>query len=130
MSAALVGAPIAGGAPTTLAPLTPCTDRLAADATHVYCIAGNVGIEAGPVGGGALQTVAAGSPQARSYLAVDGTNVYWVDWQNVYKAPIAGGAATAIASSVSASVGPNGPLVVDASHVYWALYQGVVATPK
>ncbi len=59
-------------------------------------------------------------------MAVDGTDVYWLDADEVKRAPFAGGPGTTIAKYTF----PGGDLAVDATHVYWTDKAGVFRAPK
>lgn len=53
-------------------------------------------------------------------LAVDATNVYWLDAEgNVRKVPKCGGTATTLANAGSARAGSLGAFTIDATRAYW-----------
>ena len=135
--------PLAGGAPTTLAPLATeySPSAIAVDATSVYWLnttsAGygllppyHTAIMKTSLGGGTPVILASDTepnPRGGSYgIAVDATSVYWINTSNtvgggfstLMKVPIGGGTPTTLASG-SFSPSAIGQIAVDATSVYW-----------
>jgi len=65
-----------------------------------------------PIGGGPQTEIARGAAPRR--IVVDAVNVYWIDGQEIMKAPKVGGAATELASTFVPKF-----IAVDETHVYW-----------
>jgi hypothetical protein len=134
--------PLAGGAPTTLAPLATeySPSAIAVDTTSVYWLnttsAGyallppyHTTIMKTSLGGGTPVILASDtepSPRGGSYgIAVDATSVYWINTSNtgggfstLMKVPIGGGTPTTLASG-SFSPSATGQIAVDSTSVYW-----------
>jgi hypothetical protein len=92
---------------------------IAVDSTSVYWISAWSGsVDKAPIAGGAVTTLAAGSPYAYGIaVAVDATSVYSVNGGvSIVSIPIAGGAPTTLATSTSTV----SDLAIDSSYVYWA----------
>ena len=126
---ALMKVPLCGGAVTTLATGNPGT--MALGGSHVYWTDftsdGIWAIERVPVAGGAITTIAVAEGQPGPAIAVDATNVYWLDLSAnaLMKTPVTGGVLTTLASA------PNPAAVaiaIDASNAYWADDIGVGST--
>jgi hypothetical protein len=122
--------PLAGGSVSALAtgigvPTANPVISLAVTATTAYwaeagtyggcCIQAGTGtLKSVPLGGGTVTTVFTGL-DAPGALAIDGANAVWAESWRVARGPIAGGAATTLASGISTNMAR---IAVDASHVY------------
>jgi hypothetical protein len=129
-----------GGTPTTLASGDFSPGPIAVNGTHVYWV--NPGCDArfgcfstgsvmsAPLAGlpdGATPATLTSKQPAFGGIALDSSNVYWMNGQylsTVMKVPLAGGAATSLASGPQSSA-----LVVDATNVYWAGNETVMSVP-
>jgi hypothetical protein len=109
-SAVLKSVPVATGIPTVL-DTCGTTNTPAVDDAFVY-YSGEGGIRRVPVAGGIPTLVA---PSSGGLLAIDATNVYWVDGSFVYRAPLTGGCPEPLAYG---SWSPAA-IAVDATSVYW-----------
>jgi hypothetical protein len=115
---------LAGGPPVLLAVAPNITGQLAIQAGYLYW-AEATAVKRISIDGGLMTTVLS-STEAFSAIAVDDENVYWS--HNVFpttsstlmKSPLAGGAATPIATTVATQ------LVRDAANLYWADNSAVV----
>jgi hypothetical protein len=126
---AVQAVPRGGGSATTIAsdndyPYVNDPVSLAADGRYVYWVNGDGTVNKVPLAGGKVTTLASGQDQP-SAVAVDGTNVYWVTWDQqgtVEKVPIGGGPVTTLATGQSwpASV------AVEGTRVYWVNGDGTV----
>jgi hypothetical protein len=67
---------------------------------------------------GRCVTTIALSPYDTLSLAVDGTNIYWTGDEDLYSAPLTGGAVTTLGIP-SAAPGFRPALAIDATNVYW-----------
>jgi hypothetical protein len=130
----LVKTPLAGGTPVTLAPLgSYAISAVTVDATNVYWTeysphGENSGVVMSvPIAGGVATTLAAHRPGPK-WMAIDSTYVYWLEHNDVLKAPLSGGGlVTTLATSGSYF---TGVAVTDAS-VVWSDWSGLYAiTPK
>ena len=124
--AAIVTAPLAGGAPSTLtfamtaAPVSMW--GLALDTASLYWTGQpvntlNGGVMQLALDGGTVATLVSGKANAFD-IAADGTNVYFSTETGpggVYELPVVGGALVTLASSAPYSFG----ITVDATDVYW-----------
>jgi len=140
--------PLGGGAATVVAGAQPVSD-LATGGQHVYWttyyglrpagdndVGAVAGIAAGADGGGVLSI--ATKQRVPSSLAVDSSYVYWLTLvdpakdtgTSVMRAPLAGGAASVVAtgSGASPSIGGsrNKAIAVDATSVYWSELAGAI----
>jgi hypothetical protein len=95
--------------------------RLASDADYVYWTACG-GIERVARGGGSVQQL--DDMSCSMALATDGTDVYFVDWENhqLRRVPAGGGTASVVVSD--ATIAPT-PLAMDANYVYYATGAGL-----
>ena len=75
----------------------------------------------------ALYTCASAYCVKHSGLAIDATNVYWGERGAIYRAPIAGGSITLLATRDAAS---DTEIAIDAGNVYWADPTSIGAVPK
>jgi hypothetical protein len=113
----------AGRCFTKIVELTAYPDNIAVDATHVYFTMQH-DISRVPRNGGAVQVLAMVEVMPQR-IALDGNNVYWIDWGtgnggsnldgSVMKVPLAGGTPVSLATMEPY---PQ-ELAVDASNVYW-----------
>lgn len=129
--------PLAGGGPVPLASGTGGSWGMALDGGYVYFedVQTEQNILRVPIGGGTSSTFA--THAVPSGIAVDGTNLYWVEGgsQSLYvhgavvRMPLSGGMPVTL--EVLSTTQPRSPIAVDATSVYWtdgmALYR---ATPK
>ncbi len=119
----IMKAPLAGGAPTTLAPAV--ADNLydiQVDSTDVYWVDW-VGVERVPKDGGMVSTVVAATVLANQFwMEVDSTNVYWTIGDGnaglLMKQDKSGGAPVTLAVEPSSWIGS---VAIDASHAYYAV---------
>jgi hypothetical protein len=127
---ALYTVPLAGGSVSPLAtgiggPTVNAAISLAVTSTSAYwaeagtvvgcCIQMGTGtLKSVPLGGGTVTTVFTGL-DAPGALAIDGANAVWAESGRVARRPLAGGAATTLASGISSSMAR---IAVDASYVY------------
>jgi hypothetical protein len=121
--------PLDGGTPVTLASVKglPCA-QLTVDAANVYWTTSSLSqafsVMKVPLDGGTPVTLAPSNPGGTNGIAVDTTRVYWTlitapyrpDGGAVMSVPIAGGAATTLATGQAGI----GGIAVDATSVYWA----------
>ena len=79
-----------------------------------------------PLGGASTNKppVIASNQQNPHSLVVDATNVYWITTDGVWKRPIAGGKAVAIATEPGNR--SPGDLTLDAASLYWTTHRDVV----
>jgi outer membrane protein assembly factor BamB len=117
-NAAIMSIPLAGDAATTLASNLDGPRLVVAGSANVYWTSyGPSAVESVPLDGGSVATIAS-DPQGGAGLAIDATNLYWSTAAGIFKAPLAGGAATSIGPAAAA-------VAVDATNVYY-----VTATPN
>jgi len=128
---AILSVPLAGGTPTTIAS-NQSPNAITADAANVYWTnlghGGGVATTVVPAvmkvaatGGTPVTLVALGATAIPAFIAVDSTNVYWIEATGcVRKVPIAGGSPVALAA---APFLPGG-IAVDATSVYWTDTEG------
>lgn len=119
LDAAIVKAPLAGGALVPLAPSGANSRSLAIDATSVYWVSLGDGVEPGsvqkvPKAGGAVVTLATGF-DFPSAIALYGGFVYFGNEDAIYKVATSGGTVSTLSTVVGAST-----LAVDASGIYAA----------
>jgi hypothetical protein len=104
-------APVGGGPPF---PLTSALEPwgIAVDGTGAYWTepSGGTVMKFSSNDGTTLIASGQASPKA---IAVDGSNVYWGTFGGVFKAPVAGGTPSPLASGAPVSI------AVDGTHVYW-----------
>jgi hypothetical protein len=113
-----------GGIVTALATGTG-VGLLALDATSVY-FPSSYGIAKVGKSGGIATVFASGQPNMAYGIAVDGSNVYWVEQATmmsiqdgaVKKVPLAGGAVVTVTTLASGLASPK-CIAVDGSNVYW-----------
>ncbi len=128
--AALVALPLDGGAAVSLAPAVLAA--LVVDSQYAYWTEGGTGVADGsiqrvPLTGGSALTIASGLVSPNS-LAIDATNVYWVDADqggSVESAPIGGGTARVLAAGLGGLYG----LVVDSASAYTLVGSEVIKVP-
>ncbi len=124
---AIMSVPVSGGTPSTVTATDPVwiVDGLAAAGTTLYYAGGGDGVLAAPLAGGTSVTLYsnAANNYAVSAVATDGTNVYWVEENNVTGAtsnvvelPLAAGTPTTLVSLTEHGIRS---LAVDATTVYW-----------
>jgi hypothetical protein len=120
---AVLAAPLAGGAATTLA--NGNVVDLALTGASIYYIDGSAGtgaIKSVPVAGGAVVTLAP-SQATPAHLATDGTSVFWTNGGDgtVKSVPVGGGSVTTLATNQTISgYGPWG-IALSGANVYWAV---------
>lgn len=109
-----------GGSRTTLSSGVNVEPGLAIQDGFAY-FAGSESIYRVPIGGGARQTLASGLNDAYD-LALDATNIYWVEAGNptgtngsVRQMPLTGGAITTLATNLAQPVA----IAIDSTNVYW-----------
>lgn len=119
--------PLAGGEPVEIASTTDANlASLAIDATYAYW-GGSGSIVKTPLAGGAEETLASGQLN-NGALAIDSTNVYWLNYGDgantgsVMKVPKAGGTAVTLASNVDTPYA----IAVQGSTVYFASFSDYV----
>jgi hypothetical protein len=135
----VMSAPLCGGTPVTIAPpvmLGPTTEAnpsaLVANASSVFWIVtnGNGYILSAPIGGGSTSTLAT-DQYAPFALAIDASNVYWLEDGSidggsgaVVKVSLTGGTPTTLAR-------PEFPsdIAVDTDNVYFSANNGVFSVP-
>jgi hypothetical protein len=117
--ASLFAQPI-GGSRTTLSSGVNVDPGLAIQDGFVY-FAGSENIYRVPIGGGARQTLASGLNDAYD-LALDATNIYWVEAGNptgtngsVRQMPLTGGAIITLSTNLAQPVA----IAIDSTNVYW-----------
>ena len=107
----------AGGSATKIAGSSSADRAIAVDSNFVYWSSGS-SIRKVPLAGGTATDVATGTDAL--YLATDGTNVYWSDFDMqggaFVMAPVGGGTPTVLATGLS----NPGDITVDATNVYFA----------
>jgi hypothetical protein len=96
--------------------------NLAVDAESVYY--GTATIEKVPLAGGTPTLLATPSSSAGA-IAIDSTDVYWVEYASVNKVPIAGGSVTVLTMT---PVNPT-TIAVDTNRVYYGYSYDVYTTP-
>jgi hypothetical protein len=130
-STAVLAAPLAGGAATTLATAGNAID-LAQSGSSVYYIDRSAGaIKSVPIGGGAVVTLAP-SQSFPAHLATDGTSVFWTNSGDgtVKSVPVGGGTVTTVATNqTSQGSGPLG-VALSGANVYWAVYGSLRTAAK
>jgi hypothetical protein len=102
---------------------------LALDANNAYVTgaAGDGRVLQIPLDGGPVVQIAS-TPGGSLWIAVDATDIYWLELQGLMKAPIGGGAVTTLASP---PVGGSNALALDATNVYYTTRDGnVESVPK
>jgi hypothetical protein len=118
---AVLKAPLAGGAATTLA-IGNVSDLALSGANIYYIDGGTYAIKSVPIGGGAVVTLAP-SQAAPAHLATDGTSVFWTNGGDgtVKSVPVGGGTVTTIANNQTISgYGPLG-IALSGANVYWGV---------
>jgi hypothetical protein len=124
---AVFSAPIAGG-PVNL--MVAHTDRpmgIAVDENNVYWVGdGNGTVNAMPIDGGAVTTLATG-PGFAEFLVLDSGYLFWsagLDTNDgaILRMPVTGGTPTVLAWDIYGA----GPLVVDAQSVYFIVENGSI----
>jgi hypothetical protein len=121
----ILSVPLAGGTPTTIAS-NQNPNAITADAANVYWTnlgqSGAAGtimpavMKVAATGGTPVTLVALGATAIPAFIAVDSTNVYWIEATGcVREVPIAGGSPVALAA---APFLPGG-IAVDSTSVYW-----------
>jgi hypothetical protein len=110
-SGAVSKVPLSGGAVTTIS--GDLAQSVAVDANNVYWWWYLHGLEKAPLAGGPEVEIGASPTTGGFRIAVDATNVYWVDANGLQRVPIGGGTPTVL-QSVSV-----GGVAVDATNVYW-----------
>jgi hypothetical protein len=107
-------------APTALGPAISTTACLAVDATRAYFSAyanAQAQILSVPIAGGDPSVVASGGDKY-ACVTIDSNGVYYFDNGSVMKAPLVGGAATALATGQHLAQGsPN--LIASGGYLYW-----------
>jgi hypothetical protein len=127
--------PINGGATETVATGLPFLCDFVVDSASVYFSEQDTGdIRKMPAGGGEITTLTHRPPYyAPHILALDASNLYWVNQHEVGRLPKAGGDVTIIAEGlISVPTSPNS-IVTDDTSVYWTEVGGGTikrATPK
>jgi hypothetical protein len=96
--------------------------NLALDAESVYY--GSATIEKVPLDGG-TPTILATPTSYAGAIAIDSTDVYWVESASVNKVPIAGGAPTVLTTT---PINPSA-IAVDADRVYYSYSYDLYTTP-
>jgi hypothetical protein len=102
---------------------------IAIDTENVYWYSAGGAVKRVPLGGGSIVTLASGTPAlgatGHRYLAVDGTNVYWITPTALNAAPLAGGPTTALTALPVSGSNPNpgtlsaSSIAVGGGYVYW-----------
>ena len=106
--------PISGGTVQTLASQQGHAGAIAVDATSVYWFNTGGGLFSVPKTGGTVQTLDPVLPGSTLLdVAVDGTNVYATNGQQLTRTPVTGGTSTVLWNSTPTSV------AVDATNYYW-----------
>jgi hypothetical protein len=119
MGGSFVMAPVGGGTPTVVATDLTNPGAIAVDGTNVYYANSSTLFGTKfwkmPRTGGAPVMFAL-SPDFGAYeITVDATDVYWAAYNEIGKAPLAGGAVTTVASGQFGAM----DIAVDATNVYW-----------
>jgi hypothetical protein len=129
----VMSVPVNGGTPTTIASGLLNATNIALDAANVYWSApsgvANVpsAVMTVPKAGGTPVTLAvANNPMD---LAVDSTNVYWIDdgTSSVMTVPTRGGPPTTLVSNVFV---PGSGIAIDVTNVYWSSNTALMTVPK
>jgi hypothetical protein len=120
-------APLAGGAPIMLAADSYFVHDLAISATSLYWT-DPYALYKVSVDGGTPAAVTTRAPATGGVgmIAVDQTNLYWIDNDgNIEMMPLAGGSPpTVLVSNLFNATG----IAVDATNVYWTNYDGTIKT--
>ena len=117
--------------PQTLASGLHAPEAVVADSNYVYWaerIADGRVFQL-PLGGASTNKppVIASNQQNPHSLVVDATNVYWITTDGVWKRPIAGGKAVAIATEPGNR--SPGDLTLDAASLYWTTHRDAASSP-
>ncbi len=108
---------------TTILPTNVSVEGLAIDAQTIFITEYNVGVVAVDKTSGTATTLS--TLGTNSGLALDSTNVYFIDASTVYRVAKSGGALVALSSGALSMA-----VAVNSTHVYFATSTGVMRTPK
>ena len=129
IGASLMKVAVGGGSIATLAVgLTGVFPPIAVDANGIYWQSGIGIVKMALTGGSVVPLVASGAPNG---VAIDDTNLYWVDQNqhDVMKVPLVGGTPVLVAlGSGGATVFPR--IAIDATSVYWFIGSTILKTAK
>jgi hypothetical protein len=113
----------AGGAVTNIALNTGDLVSIAVDSSSVYWTTYvTYNVVKGPIAGGAPIVLAGSRPSLPHHVAVDATNVYWVEGADIFFVPKGGGAPAALISGISADL-----MILQGGFLYYSVNKGVGA---
>lgn len=127
----ILATPAAGGTTTTLASGQSNATSVATDGVDLYWFGSN-GIFKQYLSGGTPVSLAAATPAGADAIAVDASNVYWLDasgGSSLLSVPIGGGQVSTMASNLGGTQNFVWGLALDSQRIYWSATSSIGALP-